>query len=36
VLDLRVKVIKYTNATQKKLKFQYIHHLNTDPVFVLT
>jgi len=36
VLDLRVKVIKYTNATQKKLTFWYIHHFNTDQIFVLT
>lgn len=36
VLDLRVKVIKYINTTQKKLTFWYIHHFNTDPIFVLT
>jgi len=28
VLDLRVKVIQYTNTTKKKLTFWYIHHLN--------
>jgi len=36
VLDLRVKVIQYTNTTKKKLTFWYIHHLNQDPIIVLT
>jgi hypothetical protein len=36
VLDLRVTVIKLSTAIQKTLTFWYLHHLNTDPIFVLT
>lgn len=34
-MDLRVKVIEFNTATQKKVTSLYVHHFNTDPTVFL-